>query len=73
MKKEIVCKTGRSSCWVKKGRMSAWRDKCLINEVPESGWRDNIRMSNRSFYELCDMLRPSLQEKKHSFKKSDIY
>ena len=50
MKKKIVHKTTGKQCWVKKGRMSAWWDIFLTNEVPESEWRENFCMSKRSFY-----------------------
>ena len=49
MKKTTVRKTARR---VKKDQTSVWQDKFLANEVPESEWRDNFRMSERSFYEL---------------------
>lgn len=35
----------------------------MTNEVPECEYRDNFRMSKRSFYESCDMLRPWLHRK----------
>ena len=51
MKKKTVHKTARRSCWVKKVRTGLWWDKFLTNQVQESEWRDNFRMSKRSFYE----------------------
>ena len=56
-------KTAGRSCWVKKDQTSAWWDRFFTNEVPESEWRDNFRVSKRSFFELCDMLRLWLQRK----------
>ena len=54
-KKLLLAKTrtARRSCWVKKGRTDAWWENFITNKVPESEWKDNFRMSQKSFYELC--------------------
>ena len=33
----------KRSYWVKKGRTSKQRNKCIINQVPESDWQENVR------------------------------
>ena len=40
-------KTAQRSCWVKKGRTSAWWEIFITNKVPESEWKDN-------FYKCCE-------------------
>ena len=60
LKKKIM--HGRRTCWVKKGRTSAWRDKFLNNEVIDSDWFENFRMSKTSFEELVNILRPYLEK-----------
>ena len=65
-----MCKNTRRSCWVKKGRTRAWWDKFLTNEVPESEWRDNFRVSERGFSELCKVLRLWLQRKNTGLRRS---
>ena len=58
LKKENI--RGRRTCWVKKGRTSAWWDKFLNNEVMDSDWLENFRMSKTSFEKLVNILRPYL-------------
>ena len=53
---------GRRTCFVKKGRTSAWWYKFLNNEVMDSGWLQNFRMSKTSFEELVNILRPYLEK-----------
>ena len=39
---------------VKKGKTNAWWENFIANnKVPKSEWKDNFRMSRKSFYELC--------------------
>ena len=64
VKKKILCKAAGGSCWVKEVQTSAWWDKFLTKKIPEYEWRDNFRITQIRFYELCDMLRPWLQKKK---------
>ena len=52
----------KQSCWVKKGRTLEWCNKFVNNEVPESDWKENFRMSSSSFKELCNKLKPFLQK-----------
>ena len=49
--------------WKKPGRTSAWWRAYKNNEVVESDWVENFRMSQSSFYELSDFLRPFLIKK----------
>ena len=72
-KKMLLAKnrTARRSCWVKKGRTNAWWENFIKNKATESEWKDNFRMSRKSFYVSCDMLRPYL-EKKHTRLKTPI-
>ena len=62
IKKKLVLaktRTARKSCWVKKGRTNGWWEKFITNKVSESN-----RMSRKSFYELCYMLRPYIEKKR---------
>ena len=59
-KKETM--RGRRTCCVKKGRTSAWWDKFLNNEVMNSDWLENFRMSKTSFEELVNIFRPYLEK-----------
>ena len=61
----IVSKRNRRkrSCWVKKGKTSAWWDNFLQNKVRETEWKDNLSMSRKSFYKLCTKLQPYLKKK----------
>ena len=56
-KKMLLAKnrTARRSCWVKKGRTNAWWENFITNKATESEWKDNFRMSRKSFYVSCDM------------------
>ena len=40
-----------------------WWENFITSKVTESEWKDNFRMSQKSFYELCHMLRPYLEKK----------
>ena len=60
LKKKNMC--GRRTCWVKKGQTSAWWDKFLNNEVMDSDWLENFRVSKTSFEELVNILRPYLEK-----------
>ena len=52
----------RTTCWVKKGRTSAWWDKFLNNKVMDSDWLENFRMFKTSFGELVNILRLYLEK-----------
>ena len=60
LKRNILLKKknmrGCRKCWVKKER-TRW-DKFLNNEVMDSGWLENFRMSKTSFEELVNILMP---------------
>ena len=53
---------GRRTCWVKKGGTTRWWDKFLNNEVMDSNWLENFRMSKTSFEELDNILRSYLEK-----------
>ena len=53
---------GRRTCWVKKGRASAWLHKFLNKRVMDSDWLENFRIPKTSFEELVNILRPYLQK-----------
>ena len=40
-----------------------WWENLITSKVTESEWKDNFRMSRKSFYELCHMSRPYLEKK----------
>ena len=63
-KKLLLAKTrtARRSCWDKKGRTNAWWENFITNKVPKSERKDNFRMSQKSFFELCNMSRPYLEK-----------
>ena len=50
-------------CLVKKVRTTAWLYKFLNNEVMDSDWLENFRMSKTGFEELVNILRPYTNEK----------
>ena len=52
-----------------KGQTSAWWDKFLNNEVMDSGWLENFRMSKPSFQELVNILRPYFEKQVTRMKK----
>ena len=66
MRKLLLAKTRTAwrTCWVKKGRTNPWGENFITNKVPESEWKDNFRMSRKTFCELCDMLRSYLEKKR---------
>ena len=52
----------RRTFWVKKGQTSTWWDKFLNNELMDSDWLENFRISKTSFEELLNILRPYLEK-----------
>ena len=50
------------SCWIKPGWTNAWWEKFLNNEVADTEWVENFRMSRSSFFDLVTILRPYLQK-----------
>ena len=48
----------KRSVWVVNGRTDEWWQKMIRENVPEWTWRKNFRMSQNSFNELADKLRP---------------
>ena len=59
----------RRTCWVKK-RTNCWWDKFLYNEIMDSNWLENFRMSEKRFEELVNILRPYLEKQVTRMKKS---
>ena len=50
-------------CWKKPGRTSAWWNNFQKGTVVPEEWRENFRMSQDSFTELCTQLRPFIEKK----------
>ena len=46
--------------WVRPGRSHRWWTNILNNKATLEEWRENFRMSEASFYMLCEELRPYL-------------
>ena len=46
--------------WTRPGRTSAWWMNFMNNIVVAEEWLENFRMSRKSFFCLCDDLRPFL-------------
>ena len=44
--------------WVRPGRSKIWWTNILNNKVTLEKWRENFRMSEASFYMLCEELKP---------------
>ena len=47
-------------CWVRPERSNIWWTNILNNKASLEEWRENVRMSEASFYMLCEELRPYL-------------
>ena len=47
------------SVWFQVGRTDRWWQNLLGEDVPESGWKKNFRMTRHSFFSLADELRPA--------------
>ena len=47
-------------CWVRPERSNIWWTNILNNKASLEEWRENFRMSEASFYMLCEELRPYL-------------
>ncbi len=54
-------KRKRRRFWVRPGRTSAWWDNFLNGSMLEEEWRENFRMSRKSFFELSTELRPYIE------------
>ena len=52
-------------CWVEKSKTNEWWENFINNEVPESDWKGNFRVSRKSLYELCSELHPYLLKKQN--------
>ena len=65
-KRLLLNKKRNRSCrsiWIKPGRTNAWWEKFLNNEVADTEWVENLRMSRSSFFfDLVTILRPYLQK-----------
>ena len=53
-----------------KKRTNYWWDKFLYNEIMDSNWLENFRMSETRFEELVNILRPYLEKQVTRMKKS---
>ena len=55
--------------WVKTGRSNRWWTNILNNKAALEEWRENFRMSEASFYMLCEELRPYLTKQTTKLRK----
>ena len=71
IKGEIIIKKERkpSRYWVKPGRSNRWWTNILNNKATLEEWRENFRMSEASFYKLCEELRPYLTKQTTKLRK----
>ena len=60
----------RRTMWVKPGRTSEWWKKFLNDVVVTEEWRENFRMTKRTFMGLCDELRPFPQRTDTTMRKA---
>ena len=49
---------GRRRFWVRPGRTQLWWRNFLYDVVVDEEWKENFRMTKRTFMELCDELGP---------------
>ena len=61
----LIKKTSQTWCWVEKSKTNEWWENFINNEVPESDWKGNFRVSRKSLYELCSELHPYLLKKQN--------
>ena len=54
-------KRKRRRFWIRPGRTSCWWDNFLSARVVEEEWKENLRLSRSSFYELCALLGPFIE------------
>ena len=55
--------------WVRPGRSNIWWINILNNKATLEEWRENFRMSEASFYMLCEELRPYLTKQTTKLRK----
>ena len=55
--------------WVRPGRSNIWWTNILNNKATLEEWRENFRMSEASFYMLCEELRPYLTKQTTELRK----
>ena len=55
--------------WVRPGRSNRWWTNILNNKATLEEWRENFRMSEASFYMLCEELRPYLTKQTTKLRK----
>lgn len=61
----------RRRYWVRPGRSDAWWKNILKGVSVTEEWRENFRMSKKTFFSLCSLLRPFL-EGQHTFFREPI-
>ena len=54
------------SVWIQAGRTDLWWQNLLGDDVPESCWKKNFRMTRQSFFSLADELRPFISPRENS-------
>lgn len=47
--------------WIRPGRTRVWWDNFMLGIVLPEEWKENFRMSQDSFFFLCDQLRPFIE------------
>ena len=56
----------KRSVWVANGRTEEWWSKMMGEDIPNSCWKKNFRMSKECFLELADNLRTTISPKGNS-------
>ena len=49
--------------WVRPGRTQLWWKNFLNNVVVDEEWKENLRMTKRTFMELCEELSPYIRKR----------
>ena len=55
-----LLQTSRRTCWMRV-RSKDWWERVVLMEFDDEEWRDNFRMSRRSFNKLCGMMEGVLK------------
>ena len=61
MRRKRRAQKRRRQFWIRPGRTSAWWDNFVNGIVVEEEWKENFRMSKRTFNKLCAELQPYIK------------
>ena len=60
-RRQYRCQRAARRYWIRPGRTRSWWDNFVSNVVPSEEWKENFRMSRRTFYALCEQLGPYIE------------